>query len=125
MTIGFLGVAGEKYRGFQINFSIRKIVRRGKTKSLGEEMKFYPKKVRNEIVNLEQAAGALSELSQSRSLKQIIKPLNESLLGQKLLQHKDNDVRLLVAVCFSEIIRVLAPDPPYGDDTLKIRYVFG
>ncbi|XP_058091316.1 sister chromatid cohesion protein PDS5 homolog B [Magnolia sinica] len=68
---------------------------------------------------LRQAAGALSELSQSRSLQRAIEPLNESLFRHKLLQHKDKDVRLLVAVCFSEIIRVLAPDPPYDDETLK------
>ncbi|URD78436.1 Sister chromatid cohesion protein PDS5 [Musa troglodytarum] len=34
----------------------------------------------------------------------------------KLLKHKDKEVRLLVAVCFSEIIRILAPEPPFSDE---------
>ncbi|XP_068663367.1 sister chromatid cohesion protein PDS5 homolog B isoform X2 [Aristolochia californica] len=68
---------------------------------------------------LRQAAGALSELGQSSSLDHALKPLNDSLVQQNLLQHKDKDVRLLLAVCFTEIMRVLAPNPPYSDEILK------
>ncbi|KAJ4965300.1 hypothetical protein NE237_017149 [Protea cynaroides] len=68
---------------------------------------------------LRQAASALSELSQSSSLQRVIEPLNDSLVRHNLLQHKDKDVRLMVAICFSEIIRVLAPDPPFNDIILR------
>ncbi|XP_042494416.1 sister chromatid cohesion protein PDS5 homolog A isoform X2 [Macadamia integrifolia] len=68
---------------------------------------------------LRQAASALSELSQSPSLQRVIEPLSDSLIRHNLLQHKDKDVRLMVAICFSEIIRVLAPDPPFSDEILR------
>ncbi|XP_010242780.1 PREDICTED: sister chromatid cohesion protein PDS5 homolog A isoform X2 [Nelumbo nucifera] len=68
---------------------------------------------------LRQAASALSELSQSSSLQHAIEPLSDFLVQKSLLQHKDRDIRLLVATCFSEIIRVLAPDPHYSDETLR------
>ncbi|CAA6667666.1 unnamed protein product [Spirodela intermedia] len=68
---------------------------------------------------LKKAASALSELRQSSSLQHAIAPLSNSLVQKKLLQHKDKDVRILLAVCFSEIIRVLAPTPPFSDQILK------
>ncbi|XP_043700993.1 sister chromatid cohesion protein PDS5 homolog A isoform X2 [Telopea speciosissima] len=68
---------------------------------------------------LRQAASALSELSQSPSLQRVIEPLSDSLVRHNVLQHKDKDVRLMVAICFSEIIRVLAPDPPFSDEILR------
>ncbi|KAK1371618.1 hypothetical protein POM88_037710 [Heracleum sosnowskyi] len=46
---------------------------------------------------------------------------------------KDKDVKLLVAICFYEIIRILAPNPDFSDELLKdilklfiiLVYVFG
>ncbi|KAL9268265.1 Sister chromatid cohesion protein PDS5 homolog B-like protein [Drosera capensis] len=76
------------------------------------------------VKSLREAAKALSGLEQNpadsnsdpNSLKGKIKPLTESLLKHGLIQHKDKDVRVLVAVCFCEIIRVLAPDPSLSDN---------
>ncbi|KAI4962777.1 hypothetical protein ZWY2020_025780 [Hordeum vulgare] len=59
-----------------------------------------------------QAESALSELSQSSSLHDALSPLSKSLVQTTLFSHKDKDVRLLVAVCFIEVMRILAPDPP-------------
>ncbi|XP_054798442.1 sister chromatid cohesion protein PDS5 homolog B isoform X2 [Prosopis cineraria] len=36
-----------------------------------------------------------------------------------LLQHADKDVRLLVAICVTEIFRIRAPEPPFEDKDLK------
>uniref|UniRef100_A0A1D1YLJ6 Sister chromatid cohesion protein PDS5 A n=1 Tax=Anthurium amnicola TaxID=1678845 RepID=A0A1D1YLJ6_9ARAE len=68
---------------------------------------------------LKKAANALSELRQSSALQHAIAPFSKSLAQHSLLRHKDKDVRLLLAVCFSEIIRVLAPSPPFNDEILK------
>ncbi|KAK6939869.1 hypothetical protein RJ641_029400 [Dillenia turbinata] len=57
------------------------------------------------VKSLKQAASALSELDQSPSLASAIKPLSESLIKHNLITHKDKDVKLLVASCFTEIIR--------------------
>ncbi|GAB2260584.1 hypothetical protein Droror1_Dr00011439 [Drosera rotundifolia] len=76
------------------------------------------------VKSLREAVKALSGLEQNpadsnsdpNSLKGKIRPLTESLLKHGLIQHKDKDVRVLVAVCFCEIIRVLAPDPSLSDN---------
>ncbi|PNT73259.1 hypothetical protein BRADI_2g56220v3 [Brachypodium distachyon] len=68
---------------------------------------------------LKQAENALSELSQSSSLHDTLHPLSKSLVQTTLLSHKDKDVRLLVAVCFIEVMRILAPDPPFTDKVFK------
>ncbi|CAO2182211.1 unnamed protein product [Urochloa humidicola] len=68
---------------------------------------------------LKQAENALSELSQSSSLQDALNALSKSLVQTTLLNHKDKDVKLLVAVCFIEVMRVLAPDPPFSDEILK------
>ncbi|KAF0902491.1 hypothetical protein E2562_017891, partial [Oryza meyeriana var. granulata] len=68
---------------------------------------------------LKQAESALSELSQSSSLQEALHPLSESLVQTTLFNHKDKDVKLLVAVCFIEVMRVLAPDPPFSDEIFK------
>ncbi|KAF6152763.1 hypothetical protein GIB67_004592 [Kingdonia uniflora] len=68
---------------------------------------------------LRKAEDAFPALGQSASLKYAIEPLSESLIKHKLLQHKDKDVRVLVASCFCQIIRILAPDPPFSDEILR------
>ncbi|CAL4960254.1 unnamed protein product [Urochloa decumbens] len=68
---------------------------------------------------LKQAENALTELSQSSSLQDALNALSKSLAQTTLLNHKDKDVKLLVAVCLIEVMRVLAPDPPFSDERLK------
>lgn len=63
---------------------------------------------------------SLSELNQSPTLRSILGHINDALVQPAVLRHKDKDARLLVAACFSEIMRILAPDPPYSDDLLKV-----
>lgn len=70
---------------------------------------------------MQQAESALSELSQSSSLQTALEPIITSVVQNNLLQHKDKDVRLLVAACLTEIIRVLAPDPPFNDEIFKVK----
>ncbi|CAN4099678.1 unnamed protein product [Withania somnifera] len=76
------------------------------------------------LVNLlKQATRAFEGLKQSSSLKSVIRPLSSSLLKHNLLVHKDKDIRLLVGICFCEIVRVLAPNPEFSDAVS--RDIFG
>ncbi|XP_059630755.1 sister chromatid cohesion protein PDS5 homolog B isoform X2 [Cornus florida] len=68
---------------------------------------------------LKQAASAFPALDQLASLESTIKPLSDSLVKHRLLQHKDKDIRLLVAMCYCEIIRILAPNPDFSDAVFR------
>nr|CAB3478957.1 unnamed protein product [Digitaria exilis] len=54
-------------------------------------------------------------------LKVTTAPFHPLLLLSHLLLDltQDKDVKLLVAVCFIEVMRVLAPDPPFSNEILK------
>ncbi|XP_024361716.1 sister chromatid cohesion protein PDS5 homolog A isoform X1 [Physcomitrium patens] len=70
---------------------------------------------------LVQSSALLAELDQSppQSTHNAMKGCSEALVSPALLRHKDNEVGLLVAICLSEIMRIVAPDAPYSDETLK------
>ncbi len=86
------------------------------------------------FVILQQAATALSQIEQPSSsvaskkmevmkkLETAIKPLSKSIIKHGLLRHSDKDVKLLVAICVSEIFRILAPEPPFEDRFLRVRF---
>ncbi|XP_065865445.1 sister chromatid cohesion protein PDS5 homolog E-like [Euphorbia lathyris] len=48
-----------------------------------------------------------------------VSPLRNALVSDKLLKHSDTDVKVSVAVCISEIMRITAPDAPYSDEQMK------
>lgn len=75
--------------------------------------------------NFQQAAAVLTEVEQSPSPQTVaeMKPCTDALVLPGLLRHKDKDVRLLVATCVSEIMRIVAPEAPYEDDVLKVRII--
>lgn len=64
----------------------------------------------------------LAELDQSppASIQNAMKYCTEALVSPSLLRHKDKEVGLLVAICISEVMRIVAPDAPYSDETLKV-----
>eukprot|EP00249_Psilotum_nudum_P024915 c29322_g1_i2 orf=363-5285(-) len=73
------------------------------------------------IKSLKHAASLLSEVDQSPppNMVSAMKPSMDALVQPVLLNHKDKEVRLLVATCISEIMRIVAPDAPYSDEILK------
>ncbi len=41
--------------------------------------------------------------------------------ADRLLQHSSREVRILLACCLADILRMFAPDAPYGDpEQLKV-----
>lgn len=59
-----------------------------------------------------------------KKLENAIQPLSKSIIKRGLLRHSDKDVKLLVAICVSEIFRILAPEPPFEDRYLRVRLTF-
>lgn len=82
--------------------------------------------------SLQRAISALSQLEQpssqevakkseaAKKIEAAIKLLKKRIVNG-LLQHRDKDVRLLVAICVSEIFRILAPEPPFEDKYLRVK----
>ncbi|XP_031392968.1 sister chromatid cohesion protein PDS5 homolog A-A isoform X4 [Punica granatum] len=79
------------------------------------------------VKNLRQAANELSQVEQpsavesaerSKEVETALKPLIESFTKNDLALHKDKDVRLLVTICATELFRIMAPEPPFEEDSL-------
>ncbi|XVF64578.1 hypothetical protein PTKIN_Ptkin09bG0180000 [Pterospermum kingtungense] len=80
---------------------------------------------------LRQVANALSQIEQPsvvevatkaqvlEELEAATKPLRKSIVKHGLSNHTDKDVKLLVAICVSELFRILAPLPPFADKYLR------
>ncbi|XP_012567744.1 sister chromatid cohesion protein PDS5 homolog B isoform X3 [Cicer arietinum] len=83
------------------------------------------------VKSLRKAANALSNIEQSpqpQTAKEVqamkkredaLKPLTDAVVCGGLLRHEDKDVKLLVAICVTELFRVKAPEPPFEDKHLR------
>ena len=73
---------------------------------------------------MQQATKCLSEVDQSppASMLESMQPFLDAVVKPELLKHQDRDVKLLVATCICEITRITAPEAPYSDDVLKVRF---
>lgn len=81
---------------------------------------------------MQKAANALSQIEQSRQPRtaeelqaakkqeDALKPLSNAVVCGGLLQHADKEVRLLVAMCVTELFRLTAPEPPFEDKHLRV-----
>ena len=73
---------------------------------------------------LQQGATCLSDLEQSppKAVMESMQPFVNVVVKPELLKHQDREVKLLVATCICEITRITAPEAPYTDDILKVRF---
>ncbi|XP_010541569.1 PREDICTED: protein starmaker isoform X2 [Tarenaya hassleriana] len=88
---------------------------------VGDKVSDPPSDVNELISLLNQIEKLLSQVEQSPK-----GPLNVStslvlkaLAAHKILRNSDEDVRVSVASCLSQIIRITAPDAPYNDEEMK------
>ncbi|XP_023523391.1 sister chromatid cohesion protein PDS5 homolog A-like isoform X2 [Cucurbita pepo subsp. pepo] len=65
---------------------------------------------------------ATRESESAKKLESSIKPLMKSIVNG-LLRNRDKDVRLLLAICVSEMFRVTAPEPPFEDKYLRDVFI--
>lgn len=82
----------------------------------------------------QQVENALSKIEQPLSpetskkaealkrLEAATKPLRKSIIKHGLLHQNDKDIRLSVATCVSELFRILAPEPPFEDNYLRVQF---
>ncbi|KHG27422.1 Sister chromatid cohesion PDS5 B [Gossypium arboreum] len=59
------------------------------------------------------------EQSPSQSMQNALSPSLKALVAEQLFRHPDDDVKVAVAACISEITRITAPDAPYDDDQMR------
>ncbi|KAG4958917.1 hypothetical protein JHK87_035550 [Glycine soja] len=86
------------------------------------------------VKSLGKAANALALIKQSpqpRTAKEVqaakkqedaLKPLANAVVCGGLLQHADKEVRLLVAMCVTDLFRIMAPVPPFEDKHLRMYF---
>lgn len=52
-------------------------------------------------------------------VEMLLQPSKEALIADELIRHSELDVRVSVASCICQIIRITAPDEPYEEDHMK------
>ncbi|KAK8513530.1 hypothetical protein V6N13_002267 [Hibiscus sabdariffa] len=80
-----------------------------------------PSSVDELIPLLDQVESFLSRVEQSpsQSMQNALYPSLKALVAEHLFRHSDDDVKVAVAACISEITRITAPDAPYDDDQMR------
>ncbi|KAL1097839.1 hypothetical protein V6Z11_D05G063200 [Gossypium hirsutum] len=80
-----------------------------------------PSSVAELIPLLDQVESCLSRVEQSpsQSMQNALSPSLKALVAEHLFRHPDDDVKVAVAACISEITRITAPDAPYDDDQMR------
>ncbi|XP_059068575.1 sister chromatid cohesion protein PDS5 homolog C-like [Cryptomeria japonica] len=69
------------------------------------------KRVEDCLILVEQSPCDMFQLAMS--------PIMTTLKQHWWLRHPDDEIKLAVASCLSEIMRIITPQEPYGDDTMK------
>nr|XP_016499956.1 PREDICTED: uncharacterized protein LOC107818446 isoform X3 [Nicotiana tabacum] len=68
--------------------------------------------------NLEHLLSTVEQVPPA-SVRDAFQPAREALAADGLLRHPDIDVKVSVASCISEIMRITAPDQPYDDRIIQ------
>ena len=70
-------------------------------------------------------AKAFQEMAQDENNASEYKQLALYLVSEFFLDHRNKDVRLLVACCIADIFRVFAPEAPFTDsEVVKVRLLY-
>ncbi|CAA7041546.1 unnamed protein product [Microthlaspi erraticum] len=87
----------------------------------GEKLINPPSSVDELLSLLDKLFLSLAEVEQSPpdSMQNALSPLTKALVARKLFKHSDDDVKVSVAACISEITRITAPEAPYDDEQMK------
>lgn len=75
-----------------------------------------------ELLSLvEEAEIWLARVDQSppKSMHDALKPTMDALVNKDLLNHPSQGIKVAVACCLTEVTRITAPEPPYGDDVMR------
>nr|GEY75546.1 phospholipase-like protein [Tanacetum cinerariifolium] len=88
---------------------------------VGEKLVHLPSSTEEIIKSLEPTEDILSKLPQSASISMIkpLRPIIKALIAEDLVRHSNIIVKIYVACCICEIMRIMAPDTPYDDSQMK------
>ncbi|KAK8465453.1 hypothetical protein PHAVU_009G087900 [Phaseolus vulgaris] len=87
----------------------------------GNKLADPPSSVEELLSLLEQVESLLLRVEQSpaSSMQNALSPPLKALIADNLLRHSDDNVKVAVASCISEVTRITAPEAPYDDDQMK------
>ncbi|PWA68316.1 phospholipase-like protein [Artemisia annua] len=93
---------------------------------VGEELLRRPYSTKEIIKSLVETENILSRLPQSASIS-MIKPLHliiKALFAEDLVRHSNMVVKIKISVacCICEIMRIMAPDTPFNDNQMKVFF---
>ncbi|KAI8912618.1 armadillo-type protein [Gorgonomyces haynaldii] len=71
---------------------------------------------------LKELRNKLSHLAQDNVDKQSLESVRSQLIQSRMIQHKDKGIRILVACCCSDLLRLYAPDPPFDEREIKTLF---
>ncbi|KAJ0979302.1 hypothetical protein J5N97_014776 [Dioscorea zingiberensis] len=88
---------------------------------VGSKLLHPPPTVKELLALLDRTETLLSVVEQSPSptMTTSLFPAAIALVSKEILRHKDEDIKLGVTSCISEITRITAPDAPYDYDVMK------
>ncbi|CAK9310357.1 unnamed protein product [Citrullus colocynthis] len=93
-------------------------------KEIGSELLKPPSSIDALLKALDKAECLLTNVEQSptRSMRDALLPLMKALISDKILKHSEEDVKVTVTSCITEITRITAPDAPYDDEKMKVIF---
>ncbi|CAL9778844.1 unnamed protein product [Musa acuminata subsp. burmannicoides] len=93
-------------------------------RDVGERLASPPTDVGELLSLLDETESLLLRVQQSpsQSLLDALRPTMNLMVEKKFLEHPDEDVKVIVASCTSEITRITAPNAPYDDDLMKVVF---
>jgi hypothetical protein len=83
-----------------------------------------PSSLEEQLSLLDEVEKLLIKVEQSspEPLIKALKPIIEVLIGDQLLKNDEIDVQFSAASCISQILRITAPESPYGDEIMKMYF---
>ncbi|GAB4850593.1 hypothetical protein Ancab_029902 [Ancistrocladus abbreviatus] len=93
----------------------------GQLKDAGSRL-LHPPSSSDEMLNLlDEVELLLSTVGQSPAplVQEALLPAMKALVSDQFLRNPDMDVKITVAACLNEIMRITAPDAPYNDGRMK------
>ncbi|XP_030526102.2 sister chromatid cohesion protein PDS5 homolog D-like [Rhodamnia argentea] len=95
-----------------------------KLRLVGNGLLNTPSSVDELLVLLDDAEDLLANVEQGASdpLLDSLLPVMKALIADYLLKHSVEGVRVSVAYCLSEVLRISAPQEPFNDDQMKVIF---